>query len=123
MCTERGNSWRIREVGKSGEYKRSHIPIFSDSGELFELQLLSCQELLLDEQEYTLKDFRLVWNKDGVKVSKTETSTTTTWLGKSFSYVSSRDNLHTFKYGGYIGAPLEEITIEFTLKLNGKVIQ
>jgi len=42
MCAERGNSWRIREVGKSGEYKRSYIPVSDKSGITFELELPNC---------------------------------------------------------------------------------
>lgn len=123
MCAERGNSWRIREVGKSGEAKRSYLPISNESGASYELELPSCEKIIRLNSKITMKDIVIVWNKNASKTESTELGQVTSWLGKTYYYVSSENGIHTFKYGGYRDVPLEEIKFEFTLKLNGKTIE
>ncbi|WP_141235681.1 hypothetical protein [Pseudoalteromonas sp. NBT06-2] len=123
MCAERGNSWRIREVGKSGEHKRSYLPIPSESGSSYELELPNCEKIIRLNSQITMKDIAIVWNKDASKTESTELGKVTSWLGKSYHYVSSENGVHNFKYGGYRDVPLEELKLEFTLKLNGKTIE
>lgn len=123
MCTERGNSWRIREVGQLGEEKRSYLPISNESGTPYELELPSCEKIIKLNSQIAMKDIAIVWNKDASKTESTEYGKVTSWLGKSYHYVSSENGIHTFKYGGYRDVPLEELKFEFTLKLNGRTIK
>lgn len=65
----------------------------------------------------------IVWNKDASKTEKTEIGQVTSWLGKSYYYLSTKQGVHRFKRGGYRDVPLEIIELAFTIKLNGKVIE
>ena len=123
MCAERGNSWQIREVGKSNEYKRSYLPITSESKVSYDLELPSCEEIIKLNSIVKMKDMSVVWNKNDSKTEKTELSQVTSWLGKRYHYVSTINGVHSFKYGGYRDVPLEMVKLDFTLKLNGKVVE
>lgn len=118
-CTERGNGWRIREVGLAHAGKRSYIPISDKNGVSYDLQLLNCEEIIKLNSDISLSDLNFIWNKDGTA----KTSSSTVWLGKSFRYVSSVNGVHRYKYGGYKDVPLEVIELEFELSFNGNIIE
>ena len=70
-----------------------------------------------------MKDTRIIWGRDKASAEKSgDNGTRNVLLGKSFRYVESEKNIHTYKYGGYTGKPLEIIKVNFTLTLNGKAI-
>lgn len=117
MCSERGNSWSVREVGKSGSYKNSYIPIASTE---YELQLPQCNEILKPNEKLNIKDLRIVWNKEASKTEHTEFGEVTSWLGKSYIYVETKNGIHSFKTGGYRDVPLEVIKLKFDISLNGQ---
>ncbi|TLX45075.1 hypothetical protein C1E24_20875 [Pseudoalteromonas phenolica] len=123
MCAERGNSWRTREVGKSGEYKRSYMPVSDKSGIAFELELPNCEKLIKLNSQIQMEDISITWNRNESKTEKTELGQVTSWLGKRYNYVSTKSGVHSFKSGGYRDVPLEIIELEFTLKLNGTVVE
>ena len=123
ICAERGNSWRIREVGKSGAHKRSYLPITNKSNVAYDLVLPNCEKIIKLNSQIKMKDLHVVWNKDASKTEKTETGQVTSWLGKSYYYISTKQGVHSFKYGGYRDVPLEVIKLKFTIKLNGKVVE
>ncbi|NRA85390.1 MAG: hypothetical protein HRU22_16940 [Gammaproteobacteria bacterium] len=123
MCAERGNSWKIRSVGQSSGYKASHVNLRHHSGEKFELELLHCEELVKYSGVMHLQDTTVIWGRDKVKVEKFgKNGTTTSWLGKSFRYLSSDGNKHRYQYGGYGDIPLEILKFEFDLTLNQQLI-
>lgn len=117
ICAERGNSWKIREVGKKSSHKRSHIPVLTDG---YEIELPNCRQLKDTNSKITMNDISIVWNKDGSETKQTNEGTVvTSWLGKSYYYVSSKNGIHRFKTDGYRDVPLEIVEFEFDLKLNG----
>lgn len=68
ICAERGNSWKIREVGKTGSYKQSHIPVLTDG---FEIELPTCRHLRDSDSKITMNDISIVWNKEGSETMQT----------------------------------------------------
>lgn len=123
MCAERGNSWKVREVGKQGEYKRSYIPIADTSGVIFELELPNCEKIISTNSQISMKDISITWNRTAAKTETTSLGRVTSWLGKRYRYVSTIKGTHRFKNGGYRDVPLEIIELNFTLKLNGIVVE
>lgn len=123
ICAERGNSWRIREVGKLNAYKRSALPVSSDSNTQYDLILPNCEKMIKLNAQIKMKDLHIVWNKGALKIEKTKTGQVTTSLSKSYHYLSTENGVHRFKYGGYRDVPLEVITLKFSIKLNGKIIE
>jgi hypothetical protein len=116
ICASRGNSWKVREVGKAGSLKRSYFSVLTDS---YEIELPTCRQLTDSNSKITMDDISIVWNKEGVETMQTDSGTITSWLGKRFHYVSSTNGIHKFKTGGYGDEPLEIVEFEFDLKLNG----
>lgn len=123
MCAERGNSWRVREVGKQGEYKRSYIPIVDELGVTFELELPNCEKLISLNSKISMEDISITWNRKASKTETTELGQVTSWLGKRYKYVSTTNGVHHFKNGGYRDVPLEIIALNFTLKLNENIVK
>ena len=114
-CTERGNSWLIRETGKASSYDLSHYA-FEHQSKTYELDLPSCRELVKEGKRFSLADTRIVIDRE--KSEKTNYGSK--WLGKDFRYIGSEGNVHRYKTGGYDDKPLEILELEFTLSLNGK---
>ena len=116
QCTYRGNSWRIREVGLANDAKRSHIPLESENGNAYELTLIDCKRINKDDLNLTLKDFSIVWNKDGVE----KTNYGSRWLGKTFRYIKTDESgVHHYRYGG----TEETFSVKFSLKVDGTEIR
>lgn len=122
MCTERGNSWEIREVGYTSTYRGSSLPIKHASGEEYVLELPSCEKLIENSANVSLKNTHVVLARDKVQIDKTslgKDSGPFVWIGKRYGYASSKNGKHTFKSGGYMREPLETLEFEFNLNLNG----
>jgi hypothetical protein len=122
MCAERGNYWSIRQTGLKSSFGSSSVKLKNDNETSYELEFPHCKKLVTDK-EITLKDTRIVWGREKVKVEAFgENGKIESWLGKSFRYLSSQGAVHKYKYGGYKGAPLEIIEFEFSIYLNGQLI-
>lgn len=123
MCSERGNSWQIREVNPSSIYGSSQFKLNHSSDKVYQLELPRCRSLVENKRPISLKDTQIVWGRDTASAEKPgDNGKRNILLGKSFRYVESEQNVHTYKYGGYTGKPLEIIKVKFTLTLNGKEI-
>ncbi len=123
MCSERGNSWLIREVGSSSNHGNSLFELKHNSDKIYQLELPQCRSLVENKRPISLKDTRIIWGRDKASAEKPDDNgKRNILLGKSFRYVESEQDIHTYKYGGYTGKPLEIIKVNFTLALNGKAI-
>ena len=59
QCSTRGNNWKIREVVKHGSDDRSLIDIAAMDGELYQLELPRCWDLL-ERSVWRLADISVV---------------------------------------------------------------
>lgn len=110
MCAARGNSWQVREVGKSTSNRRSYFDI---EGTELKLELPTCSEIIKSKEKLSMSDISIVWNIDGIEKNEYGSK----WLGERYRYISTDDGMHSFKRGG-----LEIVKFAFSLDLNGAPI-
>lgn len=119
QCSARGNSWKIREVGKHRSDDRSPINIAVMDGELYQLELPRCRDLL-EQSVWRLADISVVRDHGKAKVEENELGRVSTWLGKRYRLQQSYATHNTYAHIPYGKPQLPPVDLAFTVSLNGQ---